>query len=293
MKLTDVAALSDPLPYAALVSDDELAREIQNRLIAIGLLDPPADGKFGPVSAWALAAFAKRESLQFDQEVSSALAQALLAAEPLELNPGADLAGRIVSAMQAQGYWVARDPACLNIAYVEGMNPDGKANANKPNQFNDIRVLIQVSAAGVPELTGCWEGTTEPGRYWTEHPMNSKGAARIAFGQYKAWVVGKHHPGKAGEHEALVQVEDVIVFRDKNQDYKRDGDLTDKGLFWINQHWGYDEPANEIRRSSAGCLVGRSKDGHREFMKRLKKDPRYTANNAYRFMAAVMPASAI
>lgn len=87
------------------------------------------------------------------------------------------------------------------------MYPDGTPNGNKPNEFNDSRLLIRIDENGAPLIAGAWDGTTEPGRYWTEHPENPKGAARIAFGQYKSRVVGTHHPGKPSAHEALVQAE--------------------------------------------------------------------------------------
>jgi hypothetical protein len=101
--------------------------------------------------------------------------------------------------------------------------------------------------------------------------MNAQGAARIKFGQYTAWKVGIHHT-----HEALVQTGGkVTVYRDYNQDYKRDGDREDTGFFGVNQHWGYDLPKNDLGRSSAGCLVGRTTKGHKEFMALLKTDPRW------------------
>jgi hypothetical protein len=241
-------------------------RDLQTRLIAQGLLDPPADGVLGALSRWAMT----------------------LAAPP-PLAPGNDLPGRIVRAMLARGHFVARNPECLNIVYVEGLDPDGRANDNAPNRFNDLRCLIRIDAAGVPRLAGAWEATTEPSRRWTLAPLNPKGAARIAFGQYKSWAVGMHHT-----HEALVQVDDVTVFRDANKDYKRDGDAPDTGLFGINQHWGYDLPHDDLGNSSAGCLVGRSTAGHREFMRLVKSDRRYlVSDGAYRFLTTIMPAAAL
>jgi hypothetical protein len=195
--------------------------------------------------------------------------------------------------MQARSDWICRHPDCFNIVYVEGVNTDGKKNDNAPNQFNDVRFVLQIGAGGVPAIVKAWEGTTEPGRHFTVNPLDPKGAARIAFGQYKAWSVGTHHPGKAGAHEALVQVADITVFRDLNRDFKREGDKTFTGVFAINQHWGYDAPKNDLKTTSAGCLVGRSKDGHREFMKIVKSDPRYKANHGYRFMTSVFPADAV
>jgi hypothetical protein len=241
-------------------------REIQIRLIVRGLLDPPADGVLGPLSRWAMTLPA-----------------------PPTLVPGSDLPGRIVRAMLARGHFVARHPECLNIVYVEGLDPDGRANDNTPNRFNDLRCLVRIDASGVPQLVGSWEATTEPSRRWTLDPMNPRGAARIAFGQYKAWALGTHHG-----HEALVQVADVTVCRDANRDFKRDGDNKDTGLFGINQHWGYDLPRNDLGNSSAGCLVGRATAGHRDFMRLVKTDRRFRiAGGTYRFITTILPASAL
>jgi hypothetical protein len=263
-------------------------REIQERLTALGVLEPPADGVLGPVSRWALGAVCGVAGVSFDGTVRSDVAAALAKATPLALRPGDDLAGRIVRAMFVRGDFIARHPDCLNIVYVEGMDVDGTPNANAPNAFNDLRCLIRI-VDGVPVMAGAWEGTTEPSRRWTREPMNAKGAARIAFGQHKAWGIGLHH-----DHEALVQVADVTVFRDANKDYRRDGDAPDKGLFGINQHCGYDLPRNDLGNSSAGCLVGRTWAGHRAFMRLVKTDARHLAGNgSYRFLTTVLPASAI
>jgi hypothetical protein len=54
---------------------------------------------------------------------------------------------------------------------------------------------------------------------------------------------------------------------------------------------GNTEPAATVGRASAGCLVGRTKAGHRAFMPLCKADPRYAANNSYRFMTAVLQAA--
>jgi len=55
MKLTEVA--TDNLNVDIDVMDAVLAREIQTRLTALGCLDPPADGTFGPVSRLVLGEF--------------------------------------------------------------------------------------------------------------------------------------------------------------------------------------------------------------------------------------------
>ena len=50
---------------------------------------------------------------------------------------------------------------------------------------------------------------------------------------------------------------------------------------------------SDIGRASAGCLVGRTKAGHRAFMSLCKADSRYQANNSYRFATTVLPGSAV
>jgi hypothetical protein len=92
--------------------------------------------------------------------------------------------------------------------------------------------VFSVDGSGRPVFQS-WEGTTEPGTFWTMNPMNAGGAARIAFGQYKSWIVGTHMKGKASAHEALVQVTEVTVHRDLNKDFKRTNDRTDTGLFGV------------------------------------------------------------
>lgn len=196
-----------------------------------------------------------------------------------------DLADRIIKYMLVKSYKVATGQRQYNIVYLEGMNLDGSLNADLPNIFNDRRLIIQV-LDGKPSIIGNWEATTEPGGRYTYQPMNPKGAARIAFGQYTAWAVGMH--GYANRHEALVQVASVKVHRDFNKDFKRTGDRTDIGLFAINQHWGYDLPINNIANASAGCLVGRTTAGHREFMQLVKGDSRYERDRSHIFTTTVI-----
>lgn len=200
-----------------------------------------------------------------------------------------DLAHLVVAAMERKGYQVGRGPGELNIVYVEGMNPDGTANNDEANKWNDLRLLIKFEG-GQPKIIGKWAATTEPGRYYTENPVNPSGCARIAFGQYASWQVGTHHAGKPSGHEALVQTGgQVTVCRDLNRDGLRTGDTSQTGEFGINQHWGYD--LAEVDKASAGCLVGQSKDGHREFMALVKSDARYQANHKYVFATAILPES--
>lgn len=196
------------------------------------------------------------------------------------------LVEKIVKYMEANDYELATGAGEKNIIYVEGMDPDGTLNADTPNHFNDARLLLGFHK-GIPTIECAWEATTEPGYYYTDNPMNPNGAARIAFGQYRAWQVGTH--GYSDPHDALIQVGLVRVHRDWNRDMMRTGDAIDEGYFGINQHWGYDHPIDDIHTAGAGCFVGRRRVEHLDFMKRLFTDPRYVADRDYIFTTTIIP----
>lgn len=148
----------------------------------------------------------------------------------------------------------------FNIIYIEGIDINGRLNDDSFNQFNDVRCIFDRT-----KCLDCWQSTCEPGAWYTDRPMNPNGAFRIAFGYHKdAWEIGVH--GNSEPHEALIQIAPIEGYRDYNRDGLRTGDYIDKGLFGINQHWGYDMPPDDIGLASAGCLVGRSRYGHKEFM---------------------------
>lgn len=294
MTLQDFASGAAAVQWPTIGHDDALCVDLQERLASAGLLDDKPDGQFGPVSQWALAQWLQRLALADAPRLDTGVARTLLgerAAQAFPLRPDASLAGRIVQAMLRRGLSVCRHPQALNIVYVEGLNPDGTANADAPNVFNDLRVALRIGDDGVPRIEESWEATTGPGTYYTrvEH-LDPSGAARIALGQFKAWSVGIHMNGCPSAHEALVQCAPISVYRDLNEDFRRDDDKVFTGLFGVNQHWGFDAPVNDIGRASAGCLVGRTRSGHRSFMAMCKADPRYQANHGYRFVSTVLSA---
>lgn len=291
MKLQDFLGKDLKYSMEGIASDNELAIQIQSRLINLGLLEPPSDGKFGPISTAALKKFQSLMKINEPEQLGAVTAEKLIETKPEDLPTpslqlGNDLASRIVKYMQLKKYEIFQGIRQYNIVYVEGMNADGTLNSDPPNSFNDRRMVIQI-VDGVPAIVGNWQATTEPGHRYTQRPMNPEGAARIKFGQYKAWQIGIH--GTSDRHEALVQTGgSVTVYRDLNKDYQRVGDKEDTGYFGINQHWGYDLPSNNVYYASAGCLVGRLREGHREFMSLIKQDRRFQLNSRYIFYATVI-----
>jgi len=292
MKLQNFLGTAEKWGYEAIASDVELSRQIQVLLIGLGLLEPPADGKFGPVSTAALKEFQELLKTGETEFLGAVTAKELIEAKKDDLPKpalklGNDIASKIVKYMLAENYQVFTNAKEYNIVYIEGIDGDWTLNNDAPNKFNDQRIVLEI-INGVPKIVNSWEATTEPGSHYTYSPMNPKGAARIQFGQYKAWKVGYH--GTANPHEALRQVGNITVCRDFNKDFKRTGDKLDTGDdFYVNQHWGYDAPINDIKDASAGCLVGRRIEGHKEFMAIIKQDRRYVANKDYVFYTTIIP----
>lgn len=292
----------------------QLVTLFQTKLVALGLLDPIIEGSqsqpFGPVAKVtgiidmdtrnALCEFSKLANVPFDdyaltgtqlEKLESSTPDTFLPVQ-FENVPGDDaptlLAKRLLRAMRSRGYWIARSPDMYNIVYVEGMNSDGLLNPDAPNEWNDRRFVINIGKGGKPRLLVNDQATTEPGRYYTvEKPLNAKGAARIAFGQYKAWMRGKHQ----GWQPALVQRGLLRVHRDGNKNFKRDSaDFIDIGdTFGVNQHSTAEgQLPILVGKYSAGCLVGRNYDAHLAFLALLEKDVRYQLNNGYMYMSAVL-----
>ncbi|MGJ7496408.1 peptidoglycan-binding domain-containing protein [Variovorax sp. RT4R15] len=298
MTLEEVASSTQAMPISAIGADVALTLELQNRLSEFGLLDPPADGSFGPVSAWALGAFLERTTgVSAATSFGGREARAILeppGPSPYPLKPGDDFAGRVVRAATARGDWVCRHPGCINIVYVDGTDADGTPNANMHNKFEDVRLAIRVRADGIPSVEAAWEATTEPGTFYVRtKKLHAEGAAHIVAGQYKSWSIGIHKAGSPSAHEALVQTLPIKITRDGNEDFDPIGDKTFVGMFGVNQHWGFDFSREDVRTASAGCLVGRTRNGHRQFMALCKSDPRYLVNHSYRFMTSVLPAESM
>jgi hypothetical protein len=114
------------------------------------------------------------------------------------------------------------------------------------------------------------------------HRMNPAGAFHIRPGQQACWQMGTYH-----DMEALVQAAPIEGTRDDANDFKRAGPMV-RGDFGVHHHWGYDYPHDDAGRSSAGCLVGRSKDGHNQFIALLKTDARYRADHNFMWPASVL-----
>lgn len=274
----------------------EDVKRLQHGLTLVGYLDPNIkgyqvfdhDGIYGPNTAGAFSAFVNSrfenpgdiEDIEMDRVFAE-----------IECGPQLILddspASKIVQYMLDHNMYISMAPGTKNIVYLEGVSAQFERfwlNDNNVDEWNDMRLLLEVKN-GEPDIVLACEATTGPGKYYIDNPMNPAGTARIAYGQYKSWVVGKHK----GTQEALVQSKPVLVYRDVNKDGKRDGDKLHVQEYTINQHTTtpmYNGAS--VGRFSAGCLVGKHYGSHMVFMARIKEDPRWQANAAYVFMTAIL-----
>lgn len=103
----------------------------------------------------------------------------------------------------------------------------------------------------------CWQGTTDPGRYFTENKEG--GAAHLCLGYHKdIWQVGIHGASiPAFAHAALVQTgNECRIWRDVNRDYEDNDNKIETGYFGINFHRASKiSNVDEIGYYSAGCQV--------------------------------------
>jgi hypothetical protein len=191
-------------------------------------------------------------------------------------------AARIVTAMRNKNFRLDEGLFRSNLIYVEGMNVDGQSNQHIKNTFDDVRSLVVILPEG-PKLLGIWEATTRPGKYWTEHRMNPRGAARVRLGQQTAWIMGKYNGMNALRQDGYLE-----LTRDPDETYERYGPLYRSNDTGIHHHGGYNYPHDDLGRSSAGCLVGRSMDEHEVAMQFLKKDERFRADSNFHFTSTIL-----
>lgn len=297
-----------------LPANKACAVDLQTRLCQLGILDPiidgdtdkpfgpvsPADGRIGTNTRNAIFVFYQLAQLPYiDNFLTREMIKAIVEVQPdsflpIKFDNAIDddiqtrLAKRVLRYLRKKNYWIARAPNMCNIVYVEGLDADGKVNNDRANEWNDRRMVIQIAPGGQPRMLVNDLATTEPGRIYTLAPLHSKGAARIAFGQYKAWVDGMHK----GYQPALVQRGKVRVHRDINRDGLRsDIDPIDIGDgFGINQHsTAPDYTPTFVDKYSAGCLVGCRLRWHLSFMQIVRQDVRYQMNKSYMFISTVIP----
>lgn len=151
--------------------------------------------------------------------------------------------------MESKNYRVFRDESDKGF----DLNIVGVRTADMgTNTFNDRQYVFWRMEDDWQRLA--FDCTTDPGLYWLRQPMNVKGTAIVAPGQYRGlWHIGLHR----GQYQALTQKKPVTVYRDANRDDYLNMDAnTETGLFGINLHRASKyRRSTQVDRWSAGCQV--------------------------------------
>lgn len=165
----------------------------------------------------------------------------------------------------------------LNIVHIVGASAeDWSVNQNQQDQWNDA--LCVVKDTGEVLLSNL--GSTDPGSYWEQNPMNEAGCAIIALGHHpKSHQLGLHHG-----YPALVQADSsqgdgiggILIYRDSEANGIRRGNAYiayDCGLN-IHSGRGTDCTSDEVGMYSAGCQVRKYWDSHITFYNLMKDSGR-------------------
>jgi len=133
----------------------------------------------------------------------------------------------------------------LTLIGIRSQNTDA-------NSFNDLLCVLHEDGAGKMQIL-TYPITTDPGRYYREHPINAEGTAILKPGHYKkCWQIGLHQ----GKYTALVQRGPMTVYRDRNKDEHLDMAHEETGYFGINLHRAGANMHTVITdKVSAGCQV--------------------------------------
>ena len=221
-----------------------------------------ADGIFGSGTESKVKQFQAASGLIADGIVGNATWGKLLAENPADVGIAAPSPRPpVIAHAQSLGYETWGDPWRLFLFGV-------RSSERKADAFDDMLGCCYVNDDGLWEAH-YWPGTTDPGAYYLEHPMNSAGCAILVPGQYlDTWTIDLH----AGKYEALCErAGEVSVYRDNSMDDKLDLDpaTITTGFYGINLHAATrneGQTSTVVGKWSAGCQVHASAAGFAKMM---------------------------
>ena len=170
---------------------------------------------------------------------------------------------QLKSILNSNGYTIYSRPYQLNIVGVRSISTEA-------NKFDDQIHVFYMTEKGIWNYH-IFDATTDPGTYWLKNPMQSKGTAILAQGQYlDAYGIGLHR----GKYKALVQTKPVTIIRDYDRDALLDfnNGMTITGLFGINIHRAAVSGRTvAVDKYSAGCQVFADAKDFNNFMSLCEK----------------------
>jgi hypothetical protein len=173
--------------------------------------------------------------------------------------------------LRNKGYVLFTRPYELNIVGVRSKN-------TKANSFDD-ELHVFYKTGPLKWMYHIFKATTDPGTYWLENPMQTKGTAILAQGQYmNAYHLGLHQ----GKYKALVQQKPVAIIRDYDRNAWLDflNGSKETGMFGINIHRALVQGKTKyIDKFSAGCQVFENTTDFDHFLRMCEKHQQLYGNN--------------
>lgn len=152
---------------------------------------------------------------------------------------------------------------------------------NISNKFDD-RIGILYKDLGGAWQASIWEGTTDPGEYARENPMNLDGTAIIVPGFHpKCYKFGKHKG-----YDAMEQIAPMVYVRDNNKNkvldflYKISGWKAFRQLGKTNIHYA-GKDSILVDKWSYGCQVFKRLREFLMFIKMVKTSLAYGHKNEF------------
>lgn len=150
----------------------------------------------------------------------------------------------------------------INFLNVFGV----RANTGFTNTFDDV-IGVFYRGEGDVWMLEKFDGTTDPGKFYLEHPIDVNiGTGILAPGQFEeVYEVGLHQ----GKEKALVQRGKMKCYRDKNLDdvYNMDPATIQDGLFGCNLHNANDKFKSVVNdKWSAMCQVVPEPSDHKRII---------------------------
>lgn len=152
-----------------------------------------------------------------------------------------------------------------------------RAKDTTPNTFNDV-VCALFKTDPVVWVLRTFKATTDPGLYWLREPMRMEGTAILVEGHYpNSHTLGKHR----GEYDALVQVGNMMFYRDKNRDehLNLDPNTIEQGIIGCNIHRANSQRESvQVDKWSAACQVLANPHEFQELMTLAKRSAELHGN---------------
>jgi hypothetical protein len=212
---------------------------------------------------------------------------------PPALKPDTTLEKRIIDAYTKNDWYIARGANAINILFLRNVDREFNSIPPKIDSWNDACILWNAEINGIIRVIEPYFSITiDPGKYYTDRPLNINGAARIADGQYKAWTRGLHGSGRTA-HMGFRQDSPINVLRDVDKDGKVSSkDFLNSGVFYCNWHTTGKRSQKifsaNVGKWSAGCTVWQYTSQFDDFTDKLLQDYRFKISPAYTYIGAYL-----